>query len=66
MTTASELAALQQEVKDLKTIVENTQETVAGMKTTLDGLSGGKQALIFMAGFAVTIAGLIIAAIKVK
>lgn len=62
MTAAesTELAALIQEVKDMrKQLDKNTQDTQA-IRSTLDNLTGGKQALMWVTGLSIAIAGTII------
>lgn len=72
--TASEsnqLAALKQEVTDMKqevkdmksdqaTIQAEIQATVNGIKETLDNLSGGKTALMYITGIFIAACGLVI------
>jgi len=63
---SQQLAALKQEVSDLKEDLKLVQTTVSDIKATLDNLSGGRQAIMWVTGTILVIAGLIISALHLR
>lgn len=52
---------MQNDIDELKQLVKETNEQVQTLNSKFDSLAGGKQALIWITGVSLTIAGLVIA-----
>lgn len=57
---------MQNDIDELKQLVKETNEQVQNLNQKFDTLAGGKQALIWITGVAITISGLIISYFNFK
>ena len=58
--------AMQSDIDELKQLVKETNEQVNVLNQKFDTLAGGKQALMWITGIAITISGLIISYFNFK
>lgn len=57
---------MQDDIDELKLITKEVNKKLDSVTSTLDNLSGGKQALMWVTGITLTISGLVIAFLNFK